>query len=332
MNVIELANKIINEEYRVKRGDDLSIFLDAPLEDLAEGADLIREAMCGEHVDLCTIVNGRSGKCGEDCKFCAQSVRYASGCEQYEYLDEGEILALAKSNEAEGVHRYSIVTSGKSPSAATFERTIHAFERLREECSIELCASLGFLTDEQFEKLYATGVPRYHCNIETSERNFPNICTTHTYADKIDNIKRAQKAGLSVCSGGIIGLGETWEDRLDMAISLAELGVDSIPINCLMPIPGTPFEGMEQLKEDDILRTVAFFRYINPTANIRLAAGRALMEENGRRAFQGGASATITGNMLTTSSSGIAEDKKMLTSIGRDVTPMYNRSHEQESK
>ncbi|MBQ0079559.1 MAG: biotin synthase BioB, partial [Eubacterium sp.] len=271
----------------------------------------------------CTIVNGRSGKCGEDCKFCAQSVRYNSGCEQYEYIDEDELVALAKSNEDEGVHRYSIVTSGKGPSASTFEKTISAFERLKRECKIDLCASLGFLTDQQFEALYETGVHRYHCNIETSQRNFPNICTTHTYADKMDNLRRAQAAGMSVCSGGIIGLGETWEDRLDMAISLAEVGVDSIPINSLMPIPGTPLEDLPQLTEDDILRTVAFFRYINPQAHIRLAAGRALLSNGGAKAFTGGASAAITGNMLTTTSSGIADDKAMLLGLGRDITPDF---------
>ena len=325
MNVTELADKIINKGYRVKRGDDLSIFLNAVLDELCQGADSIREAFKGDKVDLCTIVNGRSGKCGEDCKFCAQSVRHNTGCEQYEYLDEDEIVELAKSNEAELVNRYSIVTSGRSLSEENFNKTIHAFERMSKECKLDLCASLGFLTVEQFEKLRAAGVTSFHANIETSKRYFPSICTTHTYEDKIANIKRAQEAGLAVCSGGIIGMGESWEDRLDMAISLSELDIKSIPINSLMPIPGTPLEHLKSISEEDILRTVAFFRYINPTSNIRLAAGRALMENNGERAFKSGASATITGNMLTTSSSGIKEDRAMLESIGRNVTPEYAR-------
>ena len=163
----------------------------------------------------------------------------------------------------------------------------------------------------------------YHENIETSRRYFPYICTTHTYDEKIQSIKLAQAEGFCVCSGGIIGMGETWEDRLDMAVSLAELGIESIPINALMPIPGTPLENLPTLSEDDILRTVAFFRYINPLANIRLAAGRGLMREYGKAAFQSGASATITGNMLTTSGSNIAGDKAMLTGMGRDIIPEY---------
>ena len=148
---------------------------------------------------------------------------------------------------------------------------------------------------------------------------FPHICTTHTYDDKIATIKLAQEEGLCVCSGGIIGMGETWEDRLDMAISLAELGIESIPINALMPIPGTPLEHLPLLTEDDILRTVAFFRYINPEANIRLAAGRKLMKNNGEKAFKSGASASITGNMLTTVGSTIASDRALLKSMVRKV-------------
>ena len=323
MTINELADKIINDGYRITREDDLSIFLTCDLDELLQGADRIRAVICGDKVDLCTIVNGRSGRCGEDCKFCAQSMHHNTGCKQYEFLDEDEIVALAKSNESELVDRYSIVTSGKSLTGDSFEKVIKAFERLRKECRMDLCASLGFLTDEQFRRLVETGVSSYHANIETSRRYFPSICTTHTYEDKIDNIRRAQEAGLCVCSGGIIGMGESWEDRLDMAVSLAELGIESIPINALMPIAGTPLENMPQLTEDEILRTVAFFRFINPTANIRLAAGRAIMENNGERAFSGGASATITGNMLTTSSSTIRSDREMLERMGRNVTPAY---------
>ena len=194
---------------------------------------------------------------------------------------------------------------------------------MHRECKLDLCASLGFLTKEQFHRLHEAGVTSYNDNIETSRRNFPNICTTHTYDEKIATIKMAQEEGFCVCSGGIIGMGETWEDRLDMAVSLAELGIMSIPINTLMPIPGTPLENLKQLSEEDILRTIAFFRYINPEANVRLAAGRALVTNDGEAAFSGGASATITGNMLTTSGSTIESDKKLLRGLGRDVTPEY---------
>lgn len=322
MDLKKLADDIINGK-RLTRKDDLSFFIDCELDALLEGADKIREYFCGDKVDLCTIINGRSGRCGEDCKYCAQSAHNHTNCEVYDFLPKEKILAEALANEKEGVDRFAIVTAGRSLSGEDFEKAIDAYETMHKECKLDLCASLGFLTKEQFHRLHEAGVTSYHDNIETSRRNFPNICTTHTYDEKIATIKTAQEEGFCVCSGGIIGMGETWEDRLDMAVSLAELGIMSIPINALMPIPGTPLENLEQLSENDILRTIAFFRYINPEANVRLAAGRALITNDGEAAFSGGASATITGNMLTTSGSTIESDKKLLSGIGRDVTPEY---------
>lgn len=322
MDLKKLADDIINGK-RLTRKDDLSFFIDCELDALLEGADKIREYFCGDKVDLCTIINGRSGRCGEDCKYCAQSAHNHTNCEVYDFLPKEKILAEALANEKEGVDRFAIVTAGRSLSGEDFEKAIDAYETMHKECKLDLCASLGFLTKEQFHRLHEAGVTSYHDNIETSRRNFPNICTTHTYDEKIATIKAAQEEGFCVCSGGIIGMGETWEDRLDMAVSLAELGIMSIPINALMPIPGTPLENLEQLSENDILRTIAFFRYINPEANVRLAAGRALITNDGEAAFSGGASATITGNMLTTSGSTIESDKKLLSGIERDVTPEY---------
>ncbi len=322
MDLKKLADDIINGK-RLKREDDLSFFINCDLDALLEDADKIREYFCGDKVDLCTIINGRSGRCGEDCKYCAQSAHNHTNCEVYDFLPKEKILAEALANEKEGVDRFAIVTAGRSLSGEDFEKAIDAYETMHRECKLDLCASLGFLTKEQFHRLHEAGVTSYHDNIETSRRNFPNICTTHTYDEKIATIKMAQEEGFCVCSGGIIGMGETWEDRLDMAVSLAELGIMSIPINALMPIPGTPLENLKQLSEEDILRTIAFFRYINPEANVRLAAGRALVTNDGEAAFSGGASATITGNMLTTSGSTIESDKKLLRGLGRDVTPEY---------
>ena len=187
---------------------------------------------------------------------------------------------------------------------------------MRDTLSIELCASHGIITREQFRRLRKAGVTSYHHNIETSSRFFPKICTTHTYDDRIRTIKIAQEEGLRVCSGGIIGMGEDWQDRLDMAFELQALGIESIPINALMPIPGTPLEKQKPLDSDQILRTIALFRFVNPTANIRLAAGRKLLPENGATAFLHGASASITGNMLTTSGTTIEEDIRMLARLG----------------
>lgn len=321
MNAFDLAQEIMDGR-RITREDDLSFFLDCNLKELCEGADRIRAHFIGDKVDLCSIINGRSGRCPEDCKYCAQSAHNHTNCEVYDFLPEEEIVEACKMNESEGVDRFSIVTAGRALSGEEFEKAIHAFETMHRECEIDLCASMGFLDEEQLHRLHEAGVTSYHHNIETSRRNFPNICTTHTYDQKIETLKKVKAEGMCACSGGIIGMGETWEDRLDMAISLAELGIDSIPLNALMPIKGTPLQDLPQLTEDEILRTIAFFRYINPEANIRLAAGRALLTNDGEIAFQSGASASITGNMLTTAACAtIRSDRQMLENLNRDVTP-----------
>ena len=323
MDVLALAQEIINGR-RLGRQDDLSFFLTCDLDQLCRGADEIRAACVGDKVDLCSIINGRSGRCPEDCKYCAQSAHNHTDCEVYDFLPQEEILRVCKLNEQEGVDRFSIVTAGRALTGAEFDQAIQAYEAMHRECKIDLCASMGFLNEEQLHRLHRAGVTSYHHNIETSRRNFPNICTTHTYDMKVETLKKVKAEGMCACSGGIIGMGETWEDRLDMAVSLAELGIDSIPINALMPIPGTPLENMPRLTEDEILRTIAFFRYINPEANIRLAAGRALLTNDGETAFKAGASATITGNMLTTAACAtIRSDRSMLADMGRDVTPEY---------
>lgn len=320
MDFIKLADEIIAGR-RLGRDDDYSEFITGNLDELRKGADKIREALCGEKVDLCTIISGRSGKCGEDCKFCAQSAHHHTNCDVYDFLDEDKIIAEARSNEAEGVDRFGILDSGKGPTPEDFEKIIHVVERMHKELKLELCCSLGFLTSEQFHRLHEAGVTAVHNNIETSRRFFPSICTTHTFDDKIANIRRAQAEGLNVCSGCIIGMGEDWNDRIDIALTLNELDVSSIPINSLMPIKGTALEDRPRLSEDDILRTIATFRYINPTKELRLAGGRALMADNGRCTFTSGASASITGNMLTTSGSTIKMDREMLTELGREIVP-----------
>ena len=326
MNMLTLAKEIINGK-RITRKDDLSVFLICDLKELCEGADTIREYFIGDTVDLCSIINGRSGRCPEDCKYCAQSAHHHTECEIYDFLPEKQILEACRLNEQEGVHRFSIVTAGRALTGSEFDQAIHCYETMHRECKIDLCASMGFLSEEQLHRLHQAGVTSYHHNIETSRRNFPNICTTHTYDQKIETLKKVKAEGMCACSGGIIGMGETWEDRLDMAVSLAELGIDSIPINALMPIKGTPLEHQQPLTEEEILRTIAFFRYINPTANIRLAAGRALLTNDGETAFQSGASATITGNMLTTAACAtIRSDKKMLERLGRDAVPEYEKT------
>lgn len=318
MDVIKLADEIINGK-RLKKGDDLDFFKTCDLFLLCRGADKIREHFQWDKIDLCSIINGRSGRCPEDCKYCAQSAHHHTECEVYDFLPIEKIVEACALNEREGVDRFSIVTAGKALDGEEFDLAIKAYEKMRKEHpDIELCASMGFLSLEQFELLKKAGVTSYHHNIETSRRHFPNICTTHTYDQKLATLKLVKEAGLNVCSGGIIGMGEDFDDRIDMALDLYEAGADSIPINALMPIKGTPLEDYPRLTEDEILRTIAIFKYINPTADIRLAAGRALLTEDGKRAFEGGASATITGNMLTTvACATIRSDKDMIRSMGR---------------
>ncbi len=315
MNVINLAKEIIDGR-RIKRGDDTSFFATASLDELMEGAKIIQEHFCGNHIDFCTIINARSGRCGENCKYCAQAACHNTGIDEYGFLPKEEIIKNAKANEEAGVNRFAMVTSGRALGGEEFDKAIETYKEMNETVKIALCASHGILTREQFKRLREAGVTSYHHNIETSKRFFPEICTTHTYEDRINTIKIATEEGLNVCSGGIIGMGETFEDRIDMAISLAELDIKSIPINALMPIKGTALENRETLAADEILRTIAMFRYINPEANIRLAAGRKLLPENGKTAFIHGASASITGNMLTTSGTTIKEDMEMLEELG----------------
>lgn len=319
----KLTEEIIGGR-RLKRGDPaLPTLLQCELNALCRGADRLRAHFCGDKVDLCTIISGKCGRCSEDCKYCAQSAHSTTGCEEYDFLPSELIVAAAHSHEREGVNRFSIVTSGRALSGAEFDRAIKTYECLGRECQLKLCASMGFLTDEQFRRLREAGVSRYHDNIESSRRFFPQICTTHSFEQKLSAIRRAQAAGLTVCSGGIIGMGEDWEDRIDMALTLSELQIKSIPINILMPVKGTPLENQPPLSDEEVLRSIALFRFINPEAQIRLAGGRRSLKENGRETFCSGASATITGNMLTTSGSTIAQDRAMLTTMGRDVRPEW---------
>ena len=310
-----LAEQIISGA-RLGRRDDLGVLLETDLEELCRAADQVRRALCGDRGELCTIVNGRSGRCSEDCRFCAQSCHYHTGAEEYPFLPVQEIVEEGKRNEAAGVHRYSIVTAGRGIHGRELDHALEAYRRLREETGLGLCASHGLQTREEFQAMKEAGVTRYHANLETSRRNFPNICTTHTYEDKLENIRRAKEAGLEVCSGGILGMGETWEDRIDMALDLAALGIGSIPLNILRPIPGTPFGDLEPITNEEVLRAVAIFRYLNPTAWIRMAAGRGQFSGGGAELFRSGANAAITGDMLTTTGTSMAGDAAMFRALG----------------
>lgn len=315
----KLTNEILQGR-RLSKKDDLSVLLSANLEELCEGANKIRHALCGNQVDLCSIINGRGGRCSENCKFCAQSAHHHTDCEEYGFLDRESILKGCAHAVSNGVNRYSIVTAGRTMEGEDLEKAVESYHAMHQDYpDIILCASHGLMKEEDLKRLKDAGVMMYHANVETSKRYFPEICTTHSYEDKLTQIQRAKNAGLDICSGGILGMGETWQDRLDMAAELAELEVSSIPINFLIPIPGTPLEGSEPLKTDDILRIVAIFRYLNPTAYIRIAAGRNYFPDGGEALFMAGANATLTGDMLTTVGNNTAQDREMLAKLGFEL-------------
>ena len=314
MNIIDLKNDILNGKLINKT--EAMVLVDVDIDLLCSLADEIRQKMCDNKFDLCSIVNGKSGKCSENCKFCAQSSFYDTGAQTYPLLPQKDILSLAKYNKEKGVLRYSIVTSGKKLNEKEIDYMCNISENILSTLDVKVCASFGLLTEEEFIKVKKSGIVRIHNNLETSRRNFPNVCTTHTYDDKITAIKNAQKAGLEVCSGGIMGLGETYEDRIDMALDIRDLGVKSVPINMLNAIEGTPFEKNERLTDDDMRRIVAIYRFILPYAAIRLAGGRGLLSDKGKACFKSGANAAISGDMLTTTGITINDDIKMITELG----------------
>ncbi|MDD4688631.1 MAG: biotin synthase BioB [Eubacteriales bacterium] len=312
-----LTDNVLSSE-QITKAEAIYLY-EQPLDELCENADKIRRRFCSNQFDICTIINGKSGHCSENCKFCAQSAHNHTCAAQYSLLPTEVIIAQAKINHEQGVLRYSIVTSGKRLSDAEVDKMCEVVREIKEKVGISVCVSFGLLNEQQFRKLKEAGVTRVHNNLETSRRNFPNICTTHTFDDKVQAIRAAQAAGLSVCSGGIMGLGETPEDRIDMAMSLRELGVKSVPVNMLNPIPGTPFENNKKLTEEDMRRIVAVYRFILPAASIRLAGGRGLLPDKGKGCFTSGANAAISGDMLTTAGITMKTDMKLLNKLGYEA-------------
>lgn len=311
-----LVNQCITFEEAIKLS---TIMEEESLKQLYNTANKVRETFLGKEIDLCTIMNAKSGSCSEDCKFCAQSAHYKTSVEKYGLVSKEEALKLAKENEAEGVNRFSLVTSGKGINDSDFEKVLDIYETLNNEVKMDLCASLGIIGYEKFIKLREKGITMYHHNLETSREYYDNICTTHSYDERINTINAAKKAGMKVCSGGIIGFGEGFEDRIRLAFQLKELGVTSIPVNVLNPIKGTPLENSKSLSQSEILKTMAIFRLINPKAYIRLAGGRNLIDYYGKNCFNVGVNATITGNYLTTSGNKICDDHKMINELKLEV-------------
>lgn len=285
--------------------------------DVFYAAGRLRELHFGQKADPCSIVNAKSGNCSEDCAFCAQSVYHSSDVKTYPLLPSAKILQSAQTAFDNGVRRFCIVTSGRGiDTDADLGRIAECITGVRD-IGINPCATLGTLTRAQLQTLRDAGLHRYHHNIETSRSFFPNICTTHDYDERVETLMTAKEIGLSLCSGGIMGLGESMEDRAEMAFALREIGVDSVPLNFLMPIPGTPMEDADNITPMDALKTIALFRVILPTKEIRICGGRvSALRDLHPMIFMAGANGLLMGDYLTTKGRDYAGDIWMLSDLG----------------
>lgn len=285
--------------------------------ELHEAAAEITRRLCKPVFDSCSIVNARSGKCPENCKWCAQSAHHATKVDVYGLIDRDELERHADANRQAGVRRFSMVTSGRKMQGKELAKACEYFRELKAEGSLLLCASMGLLDREELQMLWDSGVHRYHCNLEAGPSYFKELCTTHTVEDKIKTIMAAREIGFEVCSGGIIGMGETPRQRVELALELRRVQPVSIPINILCPIPGTPLENMAPLSDDEVMDTVAIFRFIHPRAVLRFAGGRAsLSREAQLRAMHIGINGAIIGDLLTTIGSTVAADRELVAEAG----------------
>jgi len=281
-------------------------------------ANKVREKFTGSYVDTCQILNARSGNCSEDCKFCAQSAHHDVEVDAYPLMAVDDIIKAAQKAEADQAYRFCVVTAGCGMEGdADFAKIAAAIKRIGSETSLQRCCSLGTLQEDHVNALKEAGITRYHHNLETSESYFKEICTTHTYQERIDTIKRVKAADLEVCSGGIIGMGETWRQRIELAFTLKELNVDSIPINVLNPVKGTALENQEKLNPMEILQTFAIFRLILPTKILRYAGGRERnLGELVPLGFLSGINGMLIGNYLTTQGRGADKDIQTVHNLG----------------
>lgn len=297
---------------------EIKKLLELPLTDLIARADKIRKSFCSDKVELCNILNAKAGSCSEDCKFCAQSGRHKTNSQVYPLKSKTEMLEAAARAKEIGAERFDIVTSGDKLSEKDFCVIVDAVGEITRKIKIKMCASLGSMREEEFALLKAAGLTRYHHNIETSPRFFPKIVSTHTFEDRLKTIKAARRAGLEVCSGGIIGMGETMDDRIQMALILKELKADSVPLNILIPIAGTPLGKKTVLSPKEAIRTIAIFRIILKDKIIKIAAGRESVLKNSQiLGFMAGANGMLIGGYLTIKGRPVREDAKLVEQVQR---------------
>lgn len=265
----------------------------------------------------CSIINARAGKCSENCKWCAQSGHYHTDSDVHGIVSAEQVVSQARRDESKGVKRFCQVTSGRSVKGEALKKICDNYRELRKQTNLFLCGSLGLLNREELQQLWDAGMRRYHCNLETAPSYFGEVCTTHTVEEKLQTLKWAHEIGFELCSGGIIGMGETREQRIELAIKLREVQPDSIPINILAPIKGTPLADTPPISDEEILLTVALFRFIHPKAELRFAGGRGrLSREVQLKALNIGINAAVVGDLLTTVGSKIDEDRVLAAEAG----------------
>ncbi len=292
--------------------------LSLPLEKLLAMADEVRRECAGGDIELCGIINAKSGACPEDCRFCAQSARHSADIMEYPLKGKDEIVGAAKKARENGAARFGIVTSGNRLTRDEVRGVADAIKEIGQNAGISPCASLGALDQGSFSVLKEAGLKRYHHNIETSERFYPDIVSTHCFSERINTIKTAKKMGFEVCSGGIIGMGEDWEDRIDMALLLKEMDVDAVPVNILVPVKGTRLESREIMSAVDVIRTIALFRIILRDKSLKIAAGReSALKDFGAMIYMAGANGMMIGGYLTTAGRPVREDLALVGEISR---------------
>jgi biotin synthase len=328
MDLHQVPEAIKDLEKKVMQGNELSKeeanFIASIPDDkifaLIASANNLRNYFRKNNVSLCSIINAKSGLCSEDCAFCAQSSKSKAKIEIYPLLNKATIIEKASELYRSGAKRFSIVTSGRSLSPKNLSEIAGIIPDIKK-IGLVPCASLGFLSEENLKSLKKAGLERYHHNIETSEAFFKKICTTHSYKDKLETIHAAFSAGLSVCSGGIFGMGETWADRIDMAFTLKYLNVDSIPLNFLIPIKGTPLGERKLLHPFEALKIISLYRFILPEKEIRVCGGRLqVLSEFNSLVFAAGADGIITGNYLTTPGKKPDEDLNLVHLYGLSLS------------
>lgn len=311
----QVKQRALQEE--IPTAEDLQQIANAPISHLVEAAHEVTIHKASQVFNFCAIVNAKSGRCSENCHWCAQSRHFEGQCKIYPLLEAKKIIEAALIAQRSGATRFSLVTSGRKLSRREVREAAEIVRELKKETSLEICLSAGLLTAEEFQLLAQAGVCRCHCNLETCENFFPHVCSSHTFTDKLKTIEAAHSAGLDICSGGIIGMGESRQNRIELALTLRKLKICSIPINILEPIKGTPLELIEPISEEEIIRTIALFRLSNPKAYLRFAGGRRRLSDSATRlALRAGINSAIVGDMLTTKGTGIEKDKKLVESCG----------------